>query len=57
MQFKDFGFKKYINDALDEIGFVDPTPIQEKVIPILKRRGAVIGRAHTGSVMLNMNVS
>jgi ATP-dependent RNA helicase CshB len=49
MQFKDFGFKKYINDALEEIGFVDPTPIQEKVIPILKRRGAVIGRAHTGT--------
>jgi ATP-dependent RNA helicase CshB len=49
MKFQDFGFKKFINDALVKIKFEKPTPIQEKVIPILKKYGSVIGLAHTGT--------
>ncbi|WP_342258396.1 DEAD/DEAH box helicase [Spiroplasma endosymbiont of Dioctria linearis] len=49
MKFSDFGFKKFINDALEEIGFVYPTKIQEKVIPLIKKHRSVIAQSHTGT--------
>ncbi|SRX67601.1 DEAD/DEAH box helicase [Mycoplasma mycoides] len=41
MKFTDFGFKKYIIDTLDQIEFIAPTSIQQKVIPL--------ALAHTGT--------
>ncbi|QVK08957.1 DEAD/DEAH box helicase [Mycoplasma mycoides] len=49
MKFTDFGFKKYINDTLDQIEFIAPTSIQQKVIPLLKKHQNVIALAHTGT--------
>ncbi|ADR24327.1 DEAD/DEAH box helicase [Mycoplasma leachii PG50] len=49
MKFTDFGFKKYINDTLDQIEFIAPTSIQKKVIPLLKKHQNVIALAHTGT--------
>ncbi|QVJ96733.1 DEAD/DEAH box helicase [Mycoplasma mycoides subsp. capri] len=49
MKFTDFGFKKYINDTLDQIEFISPTSIQQKVIPLLKKHQNVIALAHTGT--------
>ncbi|QEH61745.1 ATP-dependent RNA helicase CshB [Spiroplasma chinense] len=49
MKFSDFGFKKFINDALNDIGFEKPTSIQEKVIPLLKKHRTVIAQSHTGT--------
>ncbi|ADK69480.1 DEAD/DEAH box helicase [Mycoplasma mycoides subsp. mycoides] len=49
MKFTDFGFKKYINDTLDQIEFIAPTSIQQKVIPLLKKHKNVIALAHTGT--------
>ncbi|ARU91667.1 ATP-dependent RNA helicase [Spiroplasma clarkii] len=49
MKFSDFGFKKFLNDALVEIGFQEPTSIQTKVIPYLKKHQAVIAQSHTGT--------
>lgn len=49
MKFSDFGFKKIINDALDVINFLEPTTIQEKVIPLLKKNRSVIAQSHTGT--------
>ncbi len=49
MKFSDFGFKKFLNDALEKIGFVSPTKIQEKVIPLLKKHKSVIAQSHTGT--------
>ncbi|QGS51869.1 DEAD/DEAH box helicase [Spiroplasma tabanidicola] len=49
MKFSDFGFKKFINDALDEKGFKEPTSIQKKVIPLLKKHKSVIAQSHTGT--------
>ncbi|WP_434342296.1 DEAD/DEAH box helicase [Mycoplasma capricolum] len=49
MKFTDFGFKKYINDTLDQIEFIAATSIQQKVIPLLKKHQNVIALAHTGT--------
>lgn len=49
MKFKEFNFKPFINQALDEIKFIDATPIQEKVIPLALKGKSVVGQSQTGS--------
>lgn len=49
MDFQNFGFKKYINEALKELNFKHPTAIQEATIPLLKRHQNVIALAQTGT--------
>lgn len=49
MKFKEFKFKPFINQALDEIKFIDATPIQEKVIPLALKGKSVVGQSQTGS--------
>lgn len=49
-QFKDMGLKPEIQKSLEEIGFETPTPIQEKIIPIiLSKSQDIIGLAQTGT--------
>jgi ATP-dependent RNA helicase RhlE len=47
--FEKFGIGKSILKALDEIGFTDPTPIQELAIPVIKSGQDVLGIAQTGT--------
>jgi ATP-dependent RNA helicase DeaD len=47
--FKDLGLSPDIQQALDELGFEDPTPIQEQAIPALLAGHDVIGQAQTGT--------
>ena len=48
--FNDFGLKDEILTAILELGYVSPTPIQEKIIPILlKEKIDIIGLAQTGT--------
>src|SRR5919202_6669452 len=47
--FKELGLKPEIITALDELGYVDPTPIQEQAIPELLSGHDVIGQAQTGT--------
>jgi len=48
--FKDFGLNSEIMQALDDLGFTAPYPIQEKVIPfILKSKNDLIALAQTGT--------
>ena len=47
--FKDLGLSPAIQQALDELGFVDPSPIQEQAIPELLAGHDVIGQAQTGT--------
>lgn len=35
--------------ALDQIGFKKPTPVQEKVIPLIAAKKSVVGQSQTGS--------
>jgi ATP-dependent RNA helicase DeaD len=47
--FHDLGLSAPIQQALDELGFQDPTPIQEQAIPALLGGNDVIGQAQTGT--------
>ncbi|PPE05063.1 ATP-dependent RNA helicase [Entomoplasma ellychniae] len=49
MSFSNFGFKKFINDTLVEIDFFNPTKIQEKIIPLIKKHQNVVALSHTGT--------
>ena len=47
--FKDLGLSPAIQQALDELGYVEPSPIQEEAIPELLGGHDVIGQAQTGT--------
>jgi ATP-dependent RNA helicase DeaD len=47
--FKDLGLSADIQQAIDELGFDEPTPIQEQAIPELLAGHDVIGQAQTGT--------
>lgn len=48
--FEELGLKPEILKTINELGFVNPTPIQEKIIPvILKSQKDLIGLAQTGT--------
>ncbi len=47
--FKDLGLAPEIQQALDELGYQEPTPIQEQAIPELLAGHDVIGQAQTGT--------
>jgi len=50
MLFTEMGLSSEILMAINDLGFVNPTPIQEKVIPILtEERRDIIGLAQTGT--------
>ncbi|MBY4835199.1 DEAD/DEAH box helicase [Streptococcus agalactiae] len=49
MSFKDFNFKPYIQSALDELKFVDPTNVQAKLIPVVRSGRDLVGESKTGS--------
>ena len=49
MSFNDFHFNTHISQAIQECGFISPTPIQKQAItPILERRD-LLGLAQTGT--------
>jgi ATP-dependent RNA helicase DeaD len=47
--FRDLGLPGEILAALDELGYTDPTPIQDQAIPELLAGRDVIGQAQTGT--------
>ena len=47
--FKDLGLDPKILDALKDLQYTIPTPIQEKSIPHLKKNSDLIGKAKTGT--------
>jgi len=50
MIFKEMGLDDAILSAIHELGFNEPTPIQENVIPqILGEKGDLIALAQTGT--------
>lgn len=51
MKFEELGLNEAINRAIAELGFVEPTPIQEQAIPVLitNRRQDLVALAQTGT--------
>ncbi len=47
--FRDLGLKDEICTALDELGYEEPSPIQEQAIPVLLGGQDIIGQAQTGT--------
>ena len=49
MTFKDLALSPSILKAIEEIGYVKPSPIQEKAIPVVLAGKDIIGQAQTGT--------
>jgi ATP-dependent RNA helicase DeaD len=49
MSFKNLGLKKEILDSIEKMGFKEPSPIQEKAIPVVLAGKDLIAQAHTGT--------
>lgn len=49
MTFDDFKLTKSVQKGIVEIGFTDPTPIQQQAIPAIKSGQDVLGIAQTGT--------
>ena len=49
MNFEQFSFNKNINAAIHAAGYVHPTPIQDKAIPLILQGRDVLGLAQTGT--------
>ena len=49
VSFENFGLKETIMQGLRDAGFITPSPIQQKVIPLILSGGDVIGQANTGT--------
>lgn len=47
--FSSFDLHKEINDAIASLGFVTPTEIQRRAIPVIKEGRSIFGQSHTGS--------
>ncbi|WP_226673159.1 DEAD/DEAH box helicase [Rossellomorea aquimaris] len=47
--FLQFGFKSFINEAVEELGFYEPTEIQKKMIPLILKGQSAIGQSQTGT--------
>lgn len=49
MGFRKMGLSASIQKAISEMGFTNPTPIQEQAIPLLLQGEDIIGQAQTGT--------
>ena len=49
MKFTEFNFKDYIQEALRDLNFVEATPVQEKLIPVVLSGRDLVGESKTGS--------
>jgi ATP-dependent RNA helicase DeaD len=47
--FRELGLSQPLLDALEHLGYTQPTPIQEETIPLLLQGRDVIGQAQTGT--------
>lgn len=47
--FKQYKFQEFCNKAISELGFENPTPIQQSVIPLVYKNNDIIGISQTGT--------
>ncbi|WP_099221502.1 DEAD/DEAH box helicase [Listeria costaricensis] len=48
-RFDQFGFQPFINQAIQKLGFFEPTEVQQKLIPGIMRGESIIGQSQTGT--------
>lgn len=49
MNFENYQLKPFLLKAIEELGFEEPTEIQQQVIPFVQQKKSVIGQSQTGS--------
>ena len=49
MLFEDLSLSKSIQKAVFELGYLEPTPIQQQAIPIILEGRDIVGCAQTGT--------
>jgi len=49
MTFKEFNLKQELNQAIEQAGFKEPSPIQADAIPLILDGNDLVGQAHTGT--------
>lgn len=47
--FKDYEFKPFIKKVLEELNFIEPTPIQKSIMPLVYKHRDLIGISQTGT--------
>lgn len=48
-KYTDYSFQPFLLDAIEKLGFQEPTPIQKEMIPLVLKGKSAIGQAHTGT--------
>ena len=48
-KFENYKFQEFCYQTINELGFTKPTPIQEKVIPLVYKNNDIIGISQTGT--------
>ncbi|MDI2588133.1 MULTISPECIES: DEAD/DEAH box helicase [unclassified Psychrobacillus] len=48
-KYTDYNFQPFLQEAIDKLGFQEPTPIQKEMIPLVLKGKSAIGQAHTGT--------
>ena len=48
-RFERFNFQPFIIEAVKELGFYEPTEIQERMIPLVLKGESAIGQSQTGT--------
>lgn len=48
-KYTDYNFQPFLQDAIAQLGFIEPTPIQKEMIPLVLKGKSAIGQAHTGT--------
>lgn len=47
--FKDYSLKPFLLEAVEKLGFTEPTPIQKQIMPHILKGTSAIGQSHTGT--------
>lgn len=48
-KYTDYNFQPFLREAIQKLGFIEPTPIQKEMIPLILKGKSAIGQAHTGT--------
>lgn len=48
-KFSDYNFQPFLMEAIEQLKFDKPTPIQQKMIPLIMKGKSAIGQSHTGT--------
>lgn len=48
-KYTDYNFQPFLQNAIEKLGFQEPTPIQKEMIPLVLKGKSAIGQAHTGT--------